>query len=170
MILIPQILLLKKENTKTRTRIQYSFPFAALYSSHSQLLPYDSEQSLHSKRDHTNYMRQTQMLKQQFLYWKQHCSSCRTESKYLIILGTTRKEEKSQSEKQNKRLRSTSYPSRPGLVGWYIFLNPSFLAAEAVVSPIHATALSHCLDAVRLAHTLSNNPAEGKRNEKGERE
>jgi len=43
MIPIPYIRLLKKENIKTRTRMKYSFPFDALYSSHSQLLPYDSE-------------------------------------------------------------------------------------------------------------------------------
>ena len=50
---------------------------------------------------------------------------------------------------------SREYPSRPGFVGWYIFLKPNLFAAKAVVSPIHATELSQCSDSeIRLTQAL----------------
>lgn len=48
-----------------------------------------------------------------------------------------------------------SYPSSPGFGGWYTFFNPNNFAAEAVVSPMQATALFHFSDSgIRLTHAL----------------
>lgn len=51
--------------------------------------------------------------------------------------------------------RERDNPSMPGFSGKYTFLKPSFLAEEAVVSPIHTTALSHCRDSgIKLTQAL----------------
>lgn len=54
------------------------------------------------------------------------------------------------------------YPWRPGLDGWYTLRNPNFLAADEVVSPMHATEPPHFSGSGRrltqalLQHTINN--------------
>lgn len=46
----------------------------------------------------------------------------------------------------------------PGLEGKNIFFSPNFLATKAVVSPMHATALSHCCPSgIKLTQALVDN-------------